>query len=158
MSDPRFTQDEANALLARVRPLAESMVERAHELARAEAQRAQLLARIAGNGGDMPPSELARAAAPRAQLLARIAGNGGDMPPSELAEATRAAEAAESQLARSVEALLALGVQVKDVRIGLVDFPSLRDGEEVLLCWRVGEDDVAFWHGLDEGYAGRKPL
>ena len=132
MSDPRFTPDEANALLMQVRPLAERMVERAHELARAEAQ--------------------------RAQLLARIAGDGGDLPPSELAEATQAAEAAESQLARSVEALLALGVQVKDVRIGLVDFPSLRDGEEVLLCWRVGEDDVAFWHGPDEGYAGRKPL
>ena len=132
MSDPRFTPDEANALLVQVRPLAERMVDRARELARAEAQ--------------------------RAQLLARIAGDGGDLPPSELAEATQAAEAAESQLARSVEALLALGVQVKDVRIGLVDFPSLRDGEEVLLCWRVGEDDVAFWHGLDEGYAGRKPL
>jgi hypothetical protein len=132
MSDPRFTPDEANALLVQVRPLAERMVDRARELARAEAQ--------------------------RAQLLARIAGDGGDLPPSELAEATQAAEAAESQLARSVEALQALGVQVKDVRIGLVDFPSLRDGEEVLLCWRVGEDDVAFWHGLDEGYAGRKPL
>ena len=47
---------------------------------------------------------------------------------------------------------------VKDLDRGLVDFPALREGEEVLLCWQVGEDEVAFWHGLDEGFAGRKAL
>jgi hypothetical protein len=49
-------------------------------------------------------------------------------------------------------------VQVKDLDRGLVDFPALHDGEEVLLCWQVGEDEVAYWHGVDEGFAGRKPL
>jgi hypothetical protein len=57
-----------------------------------------------------------------------------------------------------VERLQALGVQVKDLDRGLVDFPALRDGEEVLLCWQVGEEVVAYWHGVDEGFAGRKPL
>ena len=47
---------------------------------------------------------------------------------------------------------------VKDLDRGLVDFPALRDGEEVLLCWQVGEGEVAYWHGLEEGFAGRKPL
>jgi hypothetical protein len=51
-----------------------------------------------------------------------------------------------------------LGVLVKDLDRGLVDFPALREGEEVLLCWEVGEDEVAFWHGIEEGFAGRKPL
>jgi hypothetical protein len=47
---------------------------------------------------------------------------------------------------------------VKDPRIALLDFPALREGEPVLLCWRLGEDEIGWWHGLDEGYAGRKPL
>ena len=50
------------------------------------------------------------------------------------------------------------GVIVKDLDTGLVDFPALRDGEEILLCWRLGEDEVAYWHGLEEGFAGRKRL
>ena len=58
----------------------------------------------------------------------------------------------------AAERLERLGVLVKDLDRGLVDFPALRDGEEVLLCWQVGEDEVAFWHGVDEGFAGRKPL
>jgi hypothetical protein len=51
-----------------------------------------------------------------------------------------------------------LGAIVKDLDEGLVDFPALHAGDEVLLCWKVGEDSVAFWHGLEEGFAGRKPL
>lgn len=50
------------------------------------------------------------------------------------------------------------GVQVKDTELGLLDFPALRDGREVLLCWHVGEDEIAYWHGPDEGFAGRKPV
>jgi hypothetical protein len=53
----------------------------------------------------------------------------------------------------------ALGVQLKDFTRGLVDFPSLRDGRMVLLCWQLGEGDtVEWWHGVDDGYAGRTPL
>jgi hypothetical protein len=47
---------------------------------------------------------------------------------------------------------------VKDLDTGLVDFPALHKGEEVLLCWQFGEDEVTHWHGVDEGFAGRKPL
>lgn len=51
-----------------------------------------------------------------------------------------------------------MGVQVKDVDSGLVDFPARLHGREVLLCWRVGEDAVAYWHDLESGFAGRQPL
>ena len=51
-----------------------------------------------------------------------------------------------------------LGAIVKDPDEGLVDFPARHDGEDVLLCWRVGEDEVAWWHTLEDGFAGRKPL
>ncbi len=52
----------------------------------------------------------------------------------------------------------ALGIQLKDRRIGLIDFPSELDGRPMLLCWQLGEPSVQFWHDLDTGYAGRQPL
>lgn len=51
-----------------------------------------------------------------------------------------------------------LGIQLKDRRMGLVDFPSEMGGRRVLLCWRLGESEVQFWHDEDAGYAGRQPL
>jgi hypothetical protein len=63
-----------------------------------------------------------------------------------------------AEIAACVEELNELGVQVKDLDIGLIDFPSLRDGDEILLCWRLGEGDIAWWHTLDGGFAGRQPL
>src|SRR6188472_1605358 len=70
------------------------------------------------------------AAERRARLTARIAGNGGDLDP------------------QAAERLERLGVLVKDLDSGLVDFPALLEGEEVLLCWQVGEEKVAHWHGV----------
>jgi hypothetical protein len=52
----------------------------------------------------------------------------------------------------------AMGGVPKDIGLGLVDFPHRRDGRVVNLCWKYGEKDVRYWHGLDEGYGGRKPL
>ncbi len=49
-------------------------------------------------------------------------------------------------------------IQIKDLDRGLIDFPAIIGGREVFLCWEQGEDDIAFWHDLDAGYAGREPL
>ena len=127
-----FTRDEASELLAEVRPLAEALVERKRSLDEAETSRGELLARIAGNGGDLTPSEVVEAV----ERVSRAAAAIGEL----------------------LEQLQELGVQVKDLDLGLLDFPSEREGEVVLLCWQVGEDDIGYWHGLDEGFAGRKPL
>ena len=63
------------------------------------------------------------------------------------------------ELAESTGELEALGVQLKDYERGLIDFPSLRDGRVVLLCWQLGEgDQVEWWHDVDAGFAGRQPL
>jgi len=51
-----------------------------------------------------------------------------------------------------------IGVQVKDLEKGLLDFPSLLEGQEVLLCWKQGEEEIGYWHTPEDGYAGRKPL
>ena len=61
-------------------------------------------------------------------------------------------------VARCVNAIHEQGAIVKSPDEGLIDFPAQREGEEILLCWRLGEDEVAFWHPLEEGFAGRKPI
>jgi hypothetical protein len=62
------------------------------------------------------------------------------------------------RLQSRAEDIARLGGVVKDLEIGLVDFPHLRDGEVVNLCWKHGETAIEYWHGLDEGFAKRKPL
>ena len=66
------------------------------------------------------------------------------------------------KLARELDGFQAelesLGIQLKDRRIGLIDFPSELEGQAVLLCWQLGEPSVQFWHGVDSGFAGRQPL
>jgi hypothetical protein len=133
MARRHFTPDEANELLEEVRPAAEELVAHRRAWMEATAKGARLTSRIAGNGGDFDPQE-----------------------PRELEEEL---ERELEAVAEAVQRLERLGVLVKDAERGLVDFPALREnGEEVLLCWQVGEDEIAFWHGLEEGFAGRKPL
>ena len=90
-------------------------------------------------------------------------------------EAKKASEAAEqggggiadgvayaavlTELTLHLAELEGLGVQLKDFERGLIDFPSLRDGRVVLLCWQLGEgDELEWWHDVDAGFAGRTPL
>lgn len=57
-----------------------------------------------------------------------------------------------------LESIFHMGAQPKDITIGLVDFPALMDGKEVLLCWKYGEKSITHYHGLTDGFAGRKPV
>jgi hypothetical protein len=61
-------------------------------------------------------------------------------------------------LTRGLAQLQALGVLVKDIQQGLIDFPHWREGREVYLCWKYGEERVDYWHETDSGYSGRQPL
>jgi hypothetical protein len=63
-----------------------------------------------------------------------------------------------AEVQRGLDQILQLGGVPKDLGLGLVDFPHLRHGEEVNLCWKLGEREIRHWHGLDEGYAARKQL
>jgi hypothetical protein len=58
----------------------------------------------------------------------------------------------------SLTALQELGCELKDLGQGLVDFPSYREGQLVYLCWKRGEEQIQYWHGLEAGFAGRQPL
>jgi hypothetical protein len=130
--DRVFTPAEANGALSQVRPVAERLVALRARMRELEQAQAALVMSIGGNGGGYAVNDLNEA---RSEL-------------ASLADAVVAC----------VERLEELGVVLKDLDLGLLDFPALRNGEEVLLCWRVGEEGVEFWHGLDEGFAGRKPI
>jgi hypothetical protein len=67
-------------------------------------------------------------------------------------------EKAVQRIKDALSEIDATGVQVKDLDIGLLDFPCLVEGQTVLLCWKLGEPAIAHWHGVDEGFAGRKPI
>jgi hypothetical protein len=129
-----FTPEEANAALPVVRPLVERLTAAHRSL-----------------------SELERRLAP---VRARVAGNGGGLHPGPVGALQEEAAAAASRLREALEELDRIGVQVKDPDTGLVDFPARHpaDGSTVLLCWRLGEPDVSWWHALDGGFAGRNPL
>jgi len=89
----------------------------------------------------------------------RIMMLGGSLPPfAELNRKKTQREKVAEQLARAVEEIQQIGCLVKDLETGLVDFPSLREGEKVYLCWKLGEARIGYWHGIEEGFAGRKPL
>jgi len=92
------------------------------------------------------------------ELVSAIGGNGGGYAASDLNAAQSELGGLADAAIACVERLEELGVELKDLDSGLLDFPSERDGDDVLLCWRVGEDSVAYWHGLEDGFAGRKPI
>jgi hypothetical protein len=66
-------------------------------------------------------------------------------------------ESSSKQLRQALEEILGMGIQIKDIETGLIDFPTRFRGREVYLCWKFGEKDIAYWHG-DEGFRGRKPI
>ena len=133
MSDRTFTLSEAQALL----PVLESLLRAAMEGKKtAEAVSGELSAlqnRIFLSGGYHVDI---------LQVLKRKA------------EGEKAAQHARDAIAE----ISATGVQVKDLDIGLLDFPCQVDGEIVLLCWKSGEKEITHWHGTEEGFAGRKPI
>ena len=67
-------------------------------------------------------------------------------------------EASVNQLKSALEKIQEFGCLVKDLDLGLIDFPTLLHGEEVYLCWKLGESGIDFWHGVHEGFRGRKPI
>jgi hypothetical protein len=77
--------------------------------------------------------------------------NGGGAPGRVVSEAFL-------ELQRTLGELQAMEVVLRDLERGLVDFPALRDGREVYLCWESGEDEIGYWHDLEAGYGGRQPL
>jgi hypothetical protein len=128
-----FTLDEAQSLL----PVVESLLNRALEAKQAASDLQQQI------------SELAR----------RIFVSGGMFLDISAAQKRKIALEALVQRAKdAIEEIDSIGVQIKDLDVGLLDFPFLLDGETVLLCWKRGEQRIEFWHRMEDGFAGRQPI
>jgi hypothetical protein len=84
-------------------------------------------------------------------VVQKSAGNGGNLALSKLLPDF-------DRLDVLLHAIQDMGIEVKDLTIGLIDFVALHDGREVYLCWKYGEESIQFWHEIEAGFAGRQPL
>jgi hypothetical protein len=96
-------------------------------------------------------------------LLVRVAHQielaGGMLPPRErIANARQLKDASARQLKAAVDRIGEVGCQLKDLEMGLVDFPTLYKDKEVYLCWKLGESGIRFWHHVEDGFRGRRPI
>jgi hypothetical protein len=93
------------------------------------------------------------------EIVNRIQMLGGMVLPFERAARLRHQhDRIAEQIRQKLDQIHATGCLVKDLEMGLLDFPAVINNEEVFLCWRLGEDRIRFWHRIHEGYAGRKPI
>ncbi len=81
-----------------------------------------------------------------------------EIDPAEYSQHKSLKRRAEGVVQQAIEEIQAAGVLIKDIEAGLIDFPAVHGGREVLLCWKLGEARIEHWHGVDEGFAGRKPI
>jgi hypothetical protein len=133
MSDRTFTLDEAQTLLPVLESLLRTAINAQKLIEEVDEELQELHHRIFLNGGtfvDVVP--LARRKAERVR--------------------------AEQRGKDAVAEIDSIGVQVKDITIGLLDFPCTVEGQIILLCWKLGEKSITHWHGTQEGFAGRKPI
>jgi hypothetical protein len=128
-----FSLREAERLRAQIEPILIETIESRRKMAELEEQLGALQERIQRSGG----------------LLVSY-----DKAASLQEERTRLEEAIQA----AIERIQSTGCIVKDLEVGLLDFPSRIDGQDVYLCWKLGEDRIRFYHRQDEGFSGRKPI
>jgi hypothetical protein len=133
MSDRTFTLDEAQTLLSILESLLKQAINGKKLIEEVDAELQETAHRVFLNGGTLVNVvHLARRKAEREKAIQRIKD--------------------------AVAEIDATGVQVKDIDIGLLDFPCQVEGEVILLCWKLGEEKITHWHSTSEGFAGRKPI
>ncbi len=133
MADRTFTLDEAHSLLPILESLLRAAISAKQSMEEFEAEQQELHHRIFLNGGMfLDIVSLARRKAERMK--------------------------AEQRAKDAIAEIDSIGVQVKDLGIGLLDFPCEVEGQIILLCWKLGEKSITHWHGVQEGFAGRKPI
>ena len=133
MSQRTFTLPEAQVLLPVLRSLLKQAIDGKKMIEAIDAEFQELAQRIFLSGGLLV--EIGKAAARRAERDTTV-----------------------QRIKDAVAEIDATGVQVKDLDMGLLDFPCVVDGKTILLCWKMGEEKITHWHDLEEGYAGRKPI
>lgn len=127
-----FDIDAANKALGEVAPLLATLADQRAELIRLRDRTLAAHASATGGGPDLEPEEAQR-------IRLRMQG-------------------IVDQMAAAVAQIDALGITLRDIERGLIDFPALASGRQVWLCWELGEEEVGFWHELETGFGSRRPL
>jgi hypothetical protein len=127
-----FDIDAANQALEEVAPLLATLADQRAELIRLRDRTLAAHASATGGGPDLEPEEAQR-------IRLRMQG-------------------IVDQMAAAVARIDALGITLRDIERGLIDFPALANGRQVWLCWELGEEEVGFWHELETGFGSRRPL
>jgi hypothetical protein len=133
MPDRTFTLDEAQSLLSVLESLLRTAIDCKNLIEAVDAEQQELNHRIFLNGGTLV--DVVQVARRKAERMK-----------------------AEQRAKDAVAEIDSIGVQVKDLDVGLLDFPCEVEGRVVLLCWKLGEKTITHWHGTEEGFAGRKPI
>ena len=129
---PRFfTVDEATALLPRLREIVPELQDKKLALDRLRHELEEATQAAAGNG---------------------------HLQADQLSQKRREAQVLAERLNKLLAEVNELGCELKGLEEGLIDFPTQREGRTVYLCWRLGEEEIAYWHELDTGFGGRRPL
>lgn len=126
-----YTINEANSMLPEVTRLLQSMQGDGRQLEMLRTRVSEMKQNTRGNGYHSPGEEVTLA-----QAIKQV----------------------EESLQKSLQQFMDWEIQVKDLNIGLIDFPALLDGRTVFLCWQLGEPRVGYWHETSTGYASRQPL
>jgi len=126
-----FTREEADALLPQIKPLLLEIQQLGREIAEHESHLQIDQTKLISNG---------------------------HKPPVDAETLRGEVRALNNRIRANVDTILEMGIIVKDIAEGLVDFPALHHGREVYLCWKLGEDRIHFWHEIEAGFAGRQPL
>lgn len=133
MPEKYFSRDEAEELLVRIEPMLVDLLEKKRTADSLEGDLSRAATRITMAGGSSPAyADLAKKKSECTRTLAEIT--------------------------ESIAEIQQTGCLVKDLDQGLVDFPCRIDGREAFLCWKLGEKRIGWWHGIEEGFAGRKPI
>lgn len=128
-----FSPERANALIPKIEPLVDDLLTKRRDLA------IKLLENDTSLRG-VPP-----------QTASRLAGIRPPFPPPRFGDL-------KSEIVRLIHRIESFGCIVKDIDLGLIDFPSTREGEQIYLCWKAGEHGITHYHGIEEGFRDRKPL
>lgn len=129
-----FSVDRVNAMLPRIAPLVNELLTLRRDLA---------IKLLASHSASFPNEE--------SHAGARLAQPRSVLPEPQFSEHKGA-------IVRLIQRIETFGCVVKDIDLGLLDFPAMRQGVQVYLCWKAGEADVRHWHGVEEGFASRRPL
>ncbi len=127
-----FSPEKANALIPKVTPLIEELW----------AKRTELAIKLLANDPVLRP---------RPSPPSRLAGLSSPFAPRRFSDL-------KAEIVRLINRIEAFGCIVKDMDLGLLDFPAMREGEPIYLCWKAGEPAISHWHGVEETFVDRRPL